>query len=466
MHDTSNTSALKHLHSAAFVILFVFFLSVDVFHDWILQHLHCPPLVVNLLEWAFFLSALALFIACVKRMPASGAALGASRDPLVKRLRDTDDPLLILRCFAFFCVVVTHCYIVLKPEIRSSWDFLLQGCAHSGMIIFFCLSGYLMGKAFYSSRYVPDRFSLKSFYVNRAIRVVPLCYFASFVVTLFVSPDLLRYEILKQLWRPLLFLYYGNQPGPIGALWAVSVEMQYYVIAPFIFILLSPLLTSGQRTFKFIIIVLLSGFILKYSLSEIGTDWYTHRYTPLLANLDFFLVGYGINPLIERDKQSIGSSNHYRRNIVAAVLLCLLIYPIASGGEYSQVQYLFHGKGRLLSRSVYRELLTRMVVVMAFFCILNVERYKIRRKYLPVRQPRLPGIFVSQVSRVLQVAGVLTYGLYVWHSSILMSYARIVPQSYHLSEYLFYCASGMLLVLLLTLTTYFVIERPVERYRA
>ncbi len=467
MHDTSHTSApSRRVHSVFFVVLFVAFLSLDVFHGWILQNLYWPPLVVNLLEWVLFLSALVLFIVCVKQMPASDAALSKSREPIVKRLKDTDDPLLILRCFAFFCVVVTHCYLVFNPEIGSSWNFLLQGCAHAGMVIFFCLSGYLMGKAFYSSRYAPNRAGLKSFYVNRAIRVVPLCYFASFVVTLFVIPDLLKYETLKQLWRPLLFMYYGNQPGPIGALWAVSVEMQYYVIAPFIFMLLSPLLTSRQRTYTFIIMVLLSGFILKYSIYEIGTDWYTHSYTPLLTNLDFFLVGYAVNPLIEKDRQSIRSFDHYKRNIAAAVLLCLLIYLIASGGGNGEIQYLFHGKGRLFSRSVYRELLTRIVVVMAFLCILNVERYKIRRKYLPALQPRLPGIFVNQVSRVLQAAGVLTYGLYVWHSSVLTSYARIVPQSHRLSEYFFYCGSGMLLVLLLTITTYFAIERPAERHRA
>ena len=131
---------------------------------------------------------------------------------------------------------------------------------HCGMVIFFCLSGYLMGKAFYSSRYSPDPAGIKSFYVNRAIRIdLPLCYFASFIVTLLVNPSLLQRGTLWQLWRPLLFMYYGYQTGPIGVLWALSVEMQYYVIAPFIFILLAPLLTSKARAYKFIAAVLISG---------------------------------------------------------------------------------------------------------------------------------------------------------------------------------------------------------------
>ena len=119
-----------------------------------------------------------------------------------------------------------------------------------------------------------------------------------------------------------------------------------------------------------------------------GTDRLIHRYTPLLGNLNFFLVGYGINPLIELSKQSIRDSRHYRRSIAAAVLLCLLIYLMGSAGEFSELHYLVHGKGRLLSWSLYYELLMATVLTMTFYCILSVERYKIRRRYLAAGPPR------------------------------------------------------------------------------
>ncbi len=411
-------------------------------------------------------SAIGLFFILMKKALPSTEPIAAPRDPLVKQLRDIDDPLLMPRSFAFFCVVVTHCFIIFKPEIRSSWGFLLRGCGPTGMVIFFCLSGYLMGKAFYSSRYSPDPAGIKSFYVNRAFRIVPLCYFASFIVTLFVSPSLLQHGTLWQLWRPLLFMYYGYQAGPIGVLWAVSVEMQYYVIAPFIFILLAPLLTSKARAYKFIAAVIVSGIVLKYSLYEMGTDRLIHRYTPLLANLNFFLVGYGINPLIERSKQSIRDSKHFKRNISAAVLFCLLIYLMGSAGEFSDLHYLIHGKGRLLSWSLYYELLMGAVLTMTFLCIFNIERYKIRRRYLTGEPPRAMRLLGNWVSRPLQIAGVLTFGLYVWHQPVLDSYSKIVPQSRWFPEYLFYCAGGLLLVFLLALTSYFVIERTAEYYRA
>ncbi len=458
----------KRSYSAAFVAAFLAFVTVDIFYDWTVRSLHWSPLVVRVVEGLSLLAALALFVTLMGRVLPSGAVpTPPRRDPLVKHLKDTSDPLLLLRIFAFFCVIVTHCFIIFKPEIRGvPWGFLLRGCGPTGMVIFFCLSGYLMGKAFYSGRYRPDPAGIKSFYLNRALRIVPLTYFASFVVILFVSPNLLQPGTIWQLWRPLLFMYYGYQPGPIGVLWATSVEMQYYLIAPFLFILLAPLLTSKPRAYLFIAAVAVFGIVLKYSLYEIGTDRLVHRYTPLLTNFNFFLVGFAINPLLEWSKESIKDSRHYKRKIFAAFLLCPLIYLMGSAGEFSDLHYLVHGKGRPLSWSLYYEFLMTAVLIMTFFCVLGIERYKLRRRYLAGERPRLVWLLGNWVSRPLQIVGVLTFGLYVWHQPVLTSLGKIVPQTRWVPEYLLYCAGGLLLVLSLALTTYFVIERPSENYKA
>jgi peptidoglycan/LPS O-acetylase OafA/YrhL len=296
------------------------------------------------------------------------------------------------------------------------------------------------------------------------LRIVPLAYFASFVVTVFVYPDLLKSGTLPDLWRPLLFLYYAfRTPGPISALWALSVEVQYYIIAPFIFILLSPLLTSKARAYVFMVIVFLSGLGLRYYLFTIGSDWVTHRYMPLYANLDFFLVGFGINRLIEQDKQRIRESSHYKVNASVAVMLCFLMFIIASGGEYSlYVKHLASGLGSM--QSFYTELVPPISLILTFSAIYNVELYKIKRRYAAAT----PGpwySFSNKVSRTIQVLGLLTYGLYVWHEPVLTAYSTIISKDYSLSHYFLICSRGLLLVAIMCFITYFTIERPFENYR-
>ena len=448
--------AEKRVYSAAFVIAFLAFVTIDIFYGWTVQSLHWSPIAVRVVEGLSLLAALVLFVMLMTRLPPSESVTEPRRDPLVKHLKDTNDPLLVLRLFAFLCVIVTHCFIIFRPEIsEASWEFLLKGCAHSAMVIFFCLSGYLMGKAFYRGRYTTDTAGLRAFYLNRVLRIIPLVYLTSAIVIAFSRHDLLKTGIWAELWRPLLFLYYDvNQPGPISALWAVSVEMQYYVIAPFVFILLAPLLSSRVRAYVFVGGVIVSDALLKYGLYQMGTDWTIHRYIPLLANLPFFLVGFGINPLIEQGTYS----NIGKKNIVVAAFLCFIIYLVGSAGEYSYLRYFVYGHGRLLSYKIYYQTLIEIVMIMTFFCILSTERYKIGRKYFGARSPRW--------SLAFQIGGLLTFGLYVWHEPVLLFFAKRLPQVHSLPEYGLYCGCGFLLVLFFALATYLAIERPLEKFKA
>jgi peptidoglycan/LPS O-acetylase OafA/YrhL len=65
------------------------------------------------------------------------------------------DPLLVLRGLACLMVTIIHCNpprnSILFHGLDLSWL-----CFSNGLVavwIFFCLSGYLMGKAFYTGRY-------------------------------------------------------------------------------------------------------------------------------------------------------------------------------------------------------------------------------------------------------------------------------------------------------------------------
>jgi len=448
----------KYIYSAAFILSFISFLTADIFFNPLIQIFKVSSLAICFVELFFLMLSIILFFILIKKILYSDRPLLASYSPLTSSFKNVDDPLLMIRFFAFWGVIVTHCAMVFnvykKLELPNTpWKFLLGGCAKSGMIIFFCMSGYLMGKAFFSKRYLSDSSGIKSFYANRVLRIVPLCYFAMFICTVFSCPecpDLLNH--LSTLWRSLLFLYYGNTPGtgPIGAFWALSVEMQYYILAPFIFILFGRFLNTKTRACIFMLIVLVLGLGSKYILFIMNADWMSYRYKPLYANLDFFLVGFGINGLIEQDRQNIQEPKGYKKNAAVAFILCFLIYLIGSKGEVG-----------LMANPIYID----AILLMSFFLIYNVELYKVKRKFITDEKTCLFHRINKKISKILQILGLLTYGLYVWHSPILETYNKMISPNYTLFNYFVICAKGSLLVLILSIITYYIIERPSEKYK-
>ena len=134
------------------------------------------------------------------------------------------DALLALRGFACLMVVISHCTPPRASIIYRQFDFswLIFSSGMVAVWIFFCLSGYLMGKAFYTQRYTADVPGVIDFWRNRGIRIFPLYYFAVLIVSLFVNPEVLKMENWGYLLRDVLLLTI-----PISSLMAT---VTYYLI--------------------------------------------------------------------------------------------------------------------------------------------------------------------------------------------------------------------------------------------
>ncbi|WP_375506305.1 acyltransferase family protein [uncultured Nostoc sp.] len=112
---------------------------------------------------------------------------------LVKESKNSLDALLSLRGVACLIVVIYHGIIIpqlfgsqLSPgaqlsSLRQSiiyhgYDFtwILFSHGPAAVWIFFVLSGYLMGKGFYSGRYIANISGIVNFWRNRILRIFPL----------------------------------------------------------------------------------------------------------------------------------------------------------------------------------------------------------------------------------------------------------------------------------------------------
>jgi peptidoglycan/LPS O-acetylase OafA/YrhL len=195
------------------------------------------------------------------------------------------DALLSLRGLAALAVVCHHAG--LGPYLAAlTGSTLLGAFAVSGsyaVIVFFCISGYLMAKILDRS-YGPD--DITKFYWNRAARVLPT-YYLAFVITAGLYWQLMS----SQAW-PVLALannYFFTIQFPNAALWSLATECQFYLIAPLI-------AGMARRWTSVPICLMLAGLAAKalyFVLSDQVTPQHRHiMYMGLEANLLPFMSGW------------------------------------------------------------------------------------------------------------------------------------------------------------------------------
>ncbi|BAZ38640.1 O-acetyltransferase OatA [Calothrix sp. NIES-4101] len=171
----------------------------------------------------------------------NNTTLESSSSQYLKDSKNDLDALLALRGFACLMVVIHHCERPRNSITYSGYDFSWVIFSHGAVAvwIFFCLSGYLMGKAFYSGRYTVDVKGIINFWYNRALRIIPLYYFVILILSIFVYTDILKMTNWGYFVRLLSFTYqplFHAQSLPFNeALWSLSTEVQFYLLVPFIY---------------------------------------------------------------------------------------------------------------------------------------------------------------------------------------------------------------------------------------
>lgn len=189
----------------------------------------------------------------------------------------------LIRLFAAFQVMFKHTFFHL--EIKSQiLDFFWYNFFQyfSGVPIFFTVSGFLVYRSFVNSNY-----SFKTYFLSRFLRIYPALWIAT-VVTLIVlflqHSDKVVFLIgqlnfylwiigqctVFQFYTPEILRFWGCHT-PNGSLWTIPVEVQFYVILPFIVLAIS----IFKRVFiklSFILILLLFAALLNTFASTLNSD--------------------------------------------------------------------------------------------------------------------------------------------------------------------------------------------------
>lgn len=379
------------------------------------------------------------------------------------------DRFLALRAIAAFLIVAAHClppretiiYRIGDLNYDLSWLLFAPGGLY--LRVFFCLSGYLIGKVFYTGKYDLSVPSVLKFWRNRMLRVFPLYYFAVLILVVFVYTDLLKIENWGYLLRILTFTYNHGLPIDFDrALWAVSTEVQFYAIAPFVFGLFRYLVRPRQ-----ILIAILGIFaftIFYRSLvwnSDLRQDIITYWYTPLLPNLDVFLCGFLLNPLL---KLTTHIRSNWLNRISPVFLLVLLHFTTVFHVYYQELRNATNQDVGVRSPITFMVMPALSVVVICFF-IYQSESGGAYQNFQKINQKLSLAVCLQNPWRIVEIFGHLSYGIFVWHMPILAKVRGIITSSLPLENFITRFGVVFFWATIIAVATYYLVELPAVRWR-
>jgi peptidoglycan/LPS O-acetylase OafA/YrhL len=242
------------------------------------------------------------------------------------RRRDLDG----LRGVAIILVIIFHYvfyssyfhYLGPKPValfLNSFW---------SGVDIFFVLSGFLIGGIILDSDHTDNFFRV--FYLRRALRILPVAFLAiafCYLVIPFIDLTVLSYSQVPPYAYVLFINNFWTANGlhaymPLGPLWSLAIEEQFYVVAP-AFILL---VNSRARNITLLAIVFISPILRMCKFHYSFWDFTIFR-------LDGFSAGILVAVLL-REAHLKEFATRYLMTInalVFGVLIAALIFSVAPG---------------------------------------------------------------------------------------------------------------------------------------
>jgi peptidoglycan/LPS O-acetylase OafA/YrhL len=252
------------------------------------------------------------------------------------------------------------------------------------VILFFVQSGYLMGKVFHDRKYDLSLASIFQFYKNRYFRLAPLLYFNLLVAICFFSNANLS---LREFIGDIFFITNFTDRGINLVTWSLSHEMQYYLLAPFVFYLF--------RRASYAALLSLIGCIgVVYLFTR-------HGFLSHFEYLYAFLVGYAVNILIRIWPVHVAEKTKVAVIVVGIVLIDILFNWLFLRGFIN-----------------LSGLIVAALSAGAVFIAECPSPYELSRSH--------PAF--ARVVRWGMFTGALSYGIYLWHYMVIVSRFTLFTQ--------------------------------------
>ncbi len=200
-----------------------------------------------------------------------------------------------LRACAILLVLMYHYMVFVSHE--PSFGFFSE-IGWVGVDLFFVLSGYLIGNQIFAGLKSEHGFSLKTFYIRRALRTLPNFYVVLAIYFLF--PLEAGGKAVTPLWKFLTFTQnFDLKPGSaFSHAWSLSIEEQFYVVLPLVAILTLTYLKSIRVMWLVLLSAMAGAACMRYLMwQEVGDDftqYYVHIYYSTWCRFDELLPGVAL----------------------------------------------------------------------------------------------------------------------------------------------------------------------------
>jgi len=293
-----------------------------------------------------------------------------------------------LRGFAVIMVMWAH-FLPIKDSAVSSFLVSLGdvvGVGYFGVDLFFVLSGFLITRIMFSERRA-SVFSVRRFFIKRVLRIFPIYYLT--ITVLFIFGYIPVWEYGANFFYVSNYFYTFNvEPSPLRHTWSLSVEEQFYLMWPFLFLFLGSLNFARLVFYALPFIAIISSIIALYWLGDEGPRFLYRSISSRMLSLS---LGAAL-AIMEVRGLLVG---HGRYRLLAAILpVVFLVSAYALSGKWVAGSALL----KMLGFSLLSFVLVWTVVAGDFLAT-------IQEKVLS--------------SRVMVYIGTISYGLYLYHAVIL-----------------------------------------------
>lgn len=308
--------------------------------------------------------------------------------------------------------------------------------------IFFVLSGFLITNILFNGRNKAEELGIsktlvfKNFYLRRALRIFPAYYLTIFIIVILHISNIIitdiKYEFIYCLTYTINFYFYNMKYwGELTShLWTLAVEEQFYLIWPFV-ILMMP---------KKYLLHAITVFIFIGVISQSLIHDMEHGYLPTYTCFDSFGLGALISWISIYKPQYLNKMYKVFRLLAGTSLIIFIIVFIADNSVFIPQQ---------------RTLRSLMAAWVISYIIIKGETDKLQFSFL-FNNSLL--IFLGKISY-----GIYLYHLFLpWDLQILDTYINkhLPPFAGTYINYIYF-AENIILLILISWLSYRFFEMPI-----
>jgi peptidoglycan/LPS O-acetylase OafA/YrhL len=296
------------------------------------------------------------------------------------------------RVLAILAVIQLHVTGELDRVLHMPMPAWLIERSHAvffGMDCFFVLSGFLIGSILLRSIETTGKLEVRRFYLRRVFRTFPSYYVVLTIIAVWFQLSPTQRAHLP--WEYAFLGNFGYERRSDLAMqwgWSLSLEEQFYLLAPLMFFALKRLPSDRARIVA-LVIAILSALMVRVAVYVLGAPWEPNAfedaiYFRTITRFDTILAGVLLAVIERRYGDALRRALTYPANramLMVPALGCawVLVDPDFVGGRSEMIVNLFrwgtltslmylalvplliHGDGpivRWLSRPIFRRLAT------------------------------------------------------------------------------------------------------------